>query len=302
VTALVFLGTGWFGVVDAIAARLPEGASIRIRDARRPITAELADADVLIPSNARVGAAEMDAAPRCRLIQQVGVGYDGIDLAAARARGIPVCNTPDTNGASVGEAALLLLLAVARRLPEAQTAFRDNRQGHPVGRELFGRTLLVIGRGQTGGEMIRIARGIGMAVTVAHGGTTRIELEELIAGADFISLHCPLTERTRGMFDAAAFARMKPGAGLVNCARGVCVNRDALVHALESGQLGGYGADTHWREPWDLDDPIFTHPRVIALPHIGSTTEEALGRIADGVIDNVRRIRSGEAPCNRLEA
>src|SRR5215831_6122 len=145
---LVFCGTGWHELVDVIRGRLPDGASIRIRDPERPLAAELADADVILPSNCPIDAAAMAAPSRLILIQQPAAGYDGIDLAAAQSRGVPVCNCPGVNAQAVAETVLLLLLSLARRAPLARRAFAEARIGTPVGFELGGRRLALIGEGK----------------------------------------------------------------------------------------------------------------------------------------------------------
>jgi phosphoglycerate dehydrogenase-like enzyme len=118
--------------------------------------------------------------------------------------------------------------------------------------------------------------------------------------ADVVSIHCPLTPETRGMIDREAFSAMKPGAFLVNCARGPIVDRSALVAALESGRLGGAGLDVYWEEPWDPADPLFGRDDVIAMPHIAGSTEEAYGRITDIVVENIRRAAAGEPVLHRV--
>lgn len=297
---LVFCGTGWLEIVDSIRSRLAAGETIAARAQGQSVAELVRDAHVILPSNAGLSAATLDAAPLVRLVQQPAVGTDGIDLAAARARGIPVCNVPGANAASVAEAALLLMLALARRLPEAQRAFRARTVGSPVGRELAGKTLGVVGMGKSGTALAQAARGLGMKVVGIRSASTPAELEALLAAADVVSLHCPLTDATRGLFGRAAFARMKRGALLVNCARGAIVDRTAALEALAGGQLSGFGIDAHWQEPWDPDDPLYARDDVVTLPHVGGTTEESFGRIADVVVENVRRVARGEEPLHRV--
>jgi phosphoglycerate dehydrogenase-like enzyme len=139
-----------------------------------------------------------------------------------------------------------------------------------------------------------------MHVVSVRSTSTRAELEALLTAADVVSLHCPLTDATRGLMDRAAFARMKPGALLVNCARGAIVDRDAVLEALRAGTLGGFGVDAHWQEPWDPADPLYRRDDVVALPHVGGTTEEAFARIAEVVVDNLARLRRGEPLRHRV--
>ncbi|HKA86726.1 MAG TPA: NAD(P)-dependent oxidoreductase [Haliangiales bacterium] len=295
---IVFCGTGWLPLVDAIRARLPAGASIRVRHFARPLLDELRDANVILPSNSRIDASAVAAPRDLRLIQQPAVGYEGVDLDAARARGVPVCNAPAANSAAVAETALFLLIAAAKRLPAARRAFGEAHIGVPVGTELDGKTLGLIGRGRSGSRVAAAAEALGMRVASVRSTSTRAEFLALLARSDFVSIHCPLGAATRGMFDDAAFAAMKAGAILVNCSRGAIVDRAALERALP--RLGGVGLDTFWDEPWDPDDPLYARDDVVVLPHLGGSTQEAFGRLAAIVADNVGRIMRGEAPLYRV--
>jgi phosphoglycerate dehydrogenase-like enzyme len=297
---LLFCGSGWPAFVDSLARRLPPGASVSIWERSIPLERALAEVDVRLPSNAPIGASALAAAPRLRLIQQPAAGVDAIDLAAAAARGLPVCNAPGANVASVAETALLLMLALARRLPLVPRALTAVTIGEPVGHELRGRQLGVIGLGRTGGELARIAAALGMSVASVGSRASPAEWDALLAGSDVISVHCPLSPATRGLLDDRAFARMKPGALLVNCARGPVIDRGALERALAAGRLGGVGLDVLWEEPWAPDDPLFRRPDVLVLPHIAGSTEEAFGRIADIAVDNLRRLTAGEPLLHRV--
>lgn len=298
---LVFCGTGWFPIVDAIRERLPAGATIRARDPARPLLEEVAGAQVLVPSNARIAEDVIAAARGLILIQQPAVGYEGIDLDAARRRGIPVCNAPGTNAAAVAEVALLLLLALARRWPRLQRSFREAKIGVPLGIELAGKTLGLVGRGRSGSRVAVAAEALGLRVLSVRSTDTRADLLAMLAESDLVSIHCPLDERTRGLFDRTAFAAMRPGAMLVNCSRGALIERDAVEEALASGRLGGLGLDVFWEEPWDPADPLFAREDVVTLPHAGGSTEEAFARIAGIVAENVARVMRGDALLHRVD-
>lgn len=284
---VLFCGSGWFPVVDAIRARLGSEHEVQVWDRRVPLTEALREVEVILPSNATIDAAAIAAPRDLRLIQQPAAGIDGIDLAAAAARGVPVRNAPGTNHQAVAEAALLLILMLARRYRQAAAAFEAASIGAPLGLELGGRTLGIVGYGRAGQALGRAATGLGMTVRSVRSGDGRAALLEMLAASDVVSIHCPLTDRTRGMFDAAAFAALRPGALLINCARGPIVDRAAVESALEDGRLGGLGLDVYWHEPWDPRDPIFAHPNVITLPHIAGSTHEAFARIADIVATNI---------------
>jgi phosphoglycerate dehydrogenase-like enzyme len=298
---VLFCGSGWRLIVDFVRERLPPDITIRARDLSLPLKDEVREIDVLLPSNARIDAGVIAAAPRLSFIQQPAVGVEGIDLEAARARSIPVCNAPGSNERSVAEAALLLMLALARRMPAAQRAFAEVRIGEPLGVELGEKTLgLIGGSGRSGSRLAAAADGLGMRVLSVGRSSSRADLLELAAASDFVSVHCPLTPATRGLIGAEFFARMRPGAHLINCARGGVVDRDALLAALESGRLGGAGLDTFWSEPWDPSDPLFQRGDVIALPHVAGSTREAFARIADIVAENIGRHRRGEPLLHRI--
>jgi phosphoglycerate dehydrogenase-like enzyme len=297
---LLFCGSGWLPVIDLIAARLPAGSSIALWHRAAPLAASVAEIDVLLPSNARITAEVIAAAPNLRLIQQPAAGTENIDLAAAAARGIPVCNAPGTNQIAVAEHALFLLLALARRLPAAQRQFAARELGVPIGMELAGKTLGIIGMGHSGTALAGYVRALGMEVLALGRGATLAARRTFFAGCDAISIHCPLSEATRGLVGADAFAAMRPGALLINCARGGVIDREALVAALASGKLGGVALDVHWHEPADPADPLYADPRVLALPHIAGSTGEALGRVVDVIVDNLDRITRGDALVHRL--
>jgi len=186
-------------MVDYIRERLPAGASIRVRDFGRPLAADLVDTNVILPSNARIDAAAIGAPRDLRLIQQPAVGYEGIDLDAARARGVPACNAPAANSAAVAETALFLLIALAKRLPEAERAFAGRQIGVPVGTELDGKTIGIIGLGRSGSRVAATATALGMNVHSVRSAAGRDAFLALLGKADFVSIHCPLSPATRGI-------------------------------------------------------------------------------------------------------
>jgi phosphoglycerate dehydrogenase-like enzyme len=297
---ILYCGSGWLDVVGLIRARLPAGASIEVWDRAVPLARALADVQVILPSNAAIDAAAIAAPRELALIQQPAAGVENIDRVAAAARGVPVCNAPGANHVAVAEAALLLILALARRYRRAEAAFERREIGSPLGLELSGRTLGIIGPGRSGRALAGAAEGLGMTVRSIGSRDRRDALVELMAQSDVISLHCPLTAATRNLIDDDALARVKRGALLVNCARGPIVDRAALERALDDGRLGGVGLDVYWQEPWDPDDPLFGRDDVITLPHVGGSTEQAFARIADIVAGNVSRVMRGESPLHRV--
>jgi phosphoglycerate dehydrogenase-like enzyme len=298
---LLFCGSGWLPIAETMASKLPPQHQLAIWDRTRPLMEAVADADVLLPSNARIHEAVLAAATKLRLIQQPAVGTEGIEIAAAVARGIPVCNAPGVNHLAVAEAALLLILALARRLAAAQQAFRDRQIGATLGRQLGGRALGIIGPGRSGNALAERALALGMRVQLLGRDATVAERDAFFASCDVISVHCPLNDQTRGMIGARALATMKRGVHLINVARGPVLDRDAVVSALLDGHLGGLGLDVHWHEPWDPDDEIYRDPRVVALPHIAGSTEESAANVTAILLDNLERLERGQPLLHRVD-
>jgi len=297
---LLYCGTGWLPIVAYIADRLPAGSSIALWDRREALTVRVREVDVLLPSTAAITDEVMGAATRLRLIQQPAAGTEVIDRAAAVRRGIPVCNAPGTNHIAVAELALYLLLALARRVPVAARAFAAREIGVPLGIELAGKTLGIVGMGRIGTALAERARALGMTVIALGRGASAAEQRAFFAGCDAVSIHCPLDDSTRGLVGADAFAALRPGALVINVSRGGVIDRDALVAALAAGRLGGVGLDVHWHEPADPADPLYADPRVIALPHLAGSTDEAFVRIAEVVVANVVRLERGEPLLHRV--
>lgn len=284
------------------------GLSLVVVDPARPLIDQVAEAAGLVPSVARIDAAVIAAAPRLRAIVQFGAGLDNVDRAAAEARGIAVRNVPGANAQAVAELALFLMLALARRLPLHARSFAARVVGDPPGTELHGKTLGIVGLGASGRALARMARGIGMEVIAVRRSPSpdadpdaawvgkMDELPALLARADYVSLHLPSTSDTRGLIGAGALASMKPTAFVVNVARGDLVDRRALLATLDKGVIAGAGVDVYAEEPPDPADPLLAHPRVVATPHVGGVTEEALARIADRVAAQLKEILLGASP------
>lgn len=260
----------------------------------RPLEEQVGEAEALVPSMGRVTRAVIEAAPRLKVIAQFGAGLEGVDLEAARERGVAVRNVAGVNAQAVAELAAFLMLALARKLPLHARSFERRVVGDPPGTELSGKTLGIVGLGASGRALARIARGLGMDVIALRrmpatddpdaswvGGPG--DLDTLLARADYVSLQAPLGADTRGLIDARRLALMKPTAFLVNVGRGALVDRDALLAALRERRIAGAGLDVYWEEPPDPADPLFALDNVVATPHLGGVTDEALHRIADRV-------------------
>ena len=246
----------------------------------------------------RVDAALIDAAPRLRAIANYAVGYDNVDVAAAAARGIAVGNTPDVLTDATADLAFALLLAAARKLPESIATVRDGEWitwevDRDLGYAVHGATLGIVGDGRIGKAVARRAAGFEMEVVIS-GRSSGVGLAEMLARADFVSLHCPLTEHTHHLIDAAALAAMKPTAILVNTARGPIVDPLALGQALRSGAIAGAALDVTDPEPLPAEDPLLDAPNLIVVPHIGSATHVAREAMAALSVDNLLAALDGE--------
>lgn len=272
----------------------------------------LPEADVLWHVLKPCTATMIAGAPRLKLIQKIGVGVNTIDLDAAKARGIAVCNLPGTNSQAVAELALLLMLACLRKLPRFDAAMRAG-QGWALPTsmqdglgELSGRTVGLVGYGAVPQALAPVLRAMGCQVlytaTAPRAGTETDfrALPDLLAEVDILSLHVPQTEATERMIDAAALARMKPGAILINTARGGLVDQAALVAALASGQLAAAGLDVFEREPADPDEKLFALENVVLAPHVGWLTSGTFARSFSIAAENCRRLASGEPLLHRV--
>jgi len=262
---------------------------------------------LIIRSGTQVTAEVIQAADRLKVIGRAGTGVDNIDLEAATLKGIMVVNIPNSNVISVAEHTIGLLLALARHLPQADASLRAgcwSRQGLK-GIEVRGKTLGIIGLGRIGSAVAQRAQGLEMKVIAydpfvstdyaARRGVDLVSLEELLRRSDFVSLHLPLTERTRGLIGAEELAMMKPTAYLINCARGGIVDEEALCAALEAGKLAGAALDVFTEEPL-TDSPLLRNERVILTPHLAATTEEAQRQAAREIAQQVVEVLEGQAP------
>lgn len=252
----------------------------------------------------RVDTALLDACPELCAIANYAVGYDNIDLEATRARGIPVGNTPDVLTEATADLAFALLLAAARGLNAAEISVRADqwRTWEPaayLGRDVHGATLGIVGMGRIGQAVAARAAGFDMEVIhhdmeVIDAGRGGVSFPALLARADFISLHCPLTADTHHLINEAALIEMKPTAILINTARGPIVDQVALREALKAGQIAGAALDVTDPEPMRADDPLLTAPNLIVVPHIGSATITARHTMAELAVDNLLAALAGE--------
>jgi D-3-phosphoglycerate dehydrogenase len=264
------------------------------------VVEEIRDADALVVRSAtKVTAQLLAKAERLRVIGRAGTGVDNVDLSAATQKGVVVMNTPGGNAVSVAEHTLALLLALARRIPQADALMKQGRweKKKLEGMELRGKTLGLIGLGQIGSDVARLARAFEMQI-IAYDpyvsslmagelGVKLAPIEEVFKSADFISLHCSATPETRHLVNARTLALAQPGLRIVNCARGELINEADLLAALESGLVAGAALDVFETEP-PKDSKLVSHPSVIATPHIAGSTEEAQEIVGIRIAEQVR--------------
>ena len=272
----------------------------------------LPDADVLWHCLRPVDAAVLDAAPRLRLVQKIGVGVNTIDLQQAGARGVAVCNMPGSNSRAVAELTLGLMLAVLRQLPRFDGDLRAGRGWNwnpermdQLG-EIAGRQIGLVGFGEVPRLLAPVLHAMGARV-VYTAPTPRdsdcaqyAPLEQLLAESDIVSLHVPLTDVTRKLLDQRRIGAMKPGAILVNTARGALVDENALLAALRSGHLGGAGLDVFATEPMSRSHPLLKRHDVVLTPHVAWLTEQTLQRSLAVAAENCRRLVAGEPLLHRV--
>ncbi len=254
---------------------------------------------LLVRSRSKVGADVIEAGKRLKIIGRAGIGVDNIDVAAASRRGIIVENAPSGNAVTTAEHALCLLLSLARHIPQATASMKAGKwdKNKFSGTEIMGKSLGVVGLGNIGRIAADRVRGLKMKVlacdpfigreAAARLGVELVDMDELLARADFITVHTPLTNETRGMIGAAALARTKRGVLVVNAARGGVVDEDALLAALESGHVGGAALDVFAEEPPAAGSALVAHPRVICTPHLGASTDEAQEKVAIEVAEQI---------------
>lgn len=269
----------------------------------------------LIRSGTRLTRELIEAAPRLRVIGRAGVGVDNVDLPAATRRGIVVLNAPDGNTLSTAEHTCAMLLALARQIPQADASLRGGawERSRFSGVELDGKTLGVIGVGKVGRTVIERMRAFGMEVVgydpvlapeaAERMGLALVDLEEMYRRSDFISVHTPLNDATRGLLGRETLARCKPGVRLVNCARGGIIDEAALLEALESGHVGGAALDVFSEEPpGEALRPLLQHPHVVVTPHIAASTEEAQEKVAVQVTEALLDALAGRPVSSAVNA
>jgi glyoxylate reductase len=287
----------------------------------RPATREelleaASQADALaVTLTEHIDADVLDRAPRLKVVAVYAVGYDNVDVAAATRRGIVVTNTPDVLTETTADLVWALILAVTRRIPEADRLVREGRwegwsPAQLLGADVFGKTLGIVGMGRIGRAVARRAMGFGMAVLYYTQHPLRHEEEvewhakhlpllQVLQGADIVTIHTPLTDSTRGLIGKAELAVMRRSAYLINTARGAIVDEAALAEALEQGRLAGAGLDVYQHEP-RVYPRLLALPNTVLLPHIGSATTETRMKMGLMVADNITAVLEGRKAPHRV--
>jgi D-3-phosphoglycerate dehydrogenase len=277
---------------------LIEGRAIAVG----PDDAELTAANAVLAGAKRAWNADAFALGKSmKVISRIGIGYDNVDVAAATAAGVVVCNAPDAPSVSTAEHTLMLMLAVVKNLPAQTQRAREGLPGATTGTalELDGTVLGLVGYGRIARRVAAAARAMGMSILAYDPFLTEAEgcdlvsLERVFTESDVISLHAPAVADTRHMVNATTLAHTKRGVYLVNCARGGLVDQDALLAALESGQVAGAGLDVTDPEPLPVGHPLLQHPNVIVTPHVASATVEGRRRLYAHAIDNALNVLAG---------
>jgi len=285
-------------IADAFDASLPK----RLEQFGQVYTdvAELAQAQILlIRSKTKVTKEMIDQAPNLKLVIRGGVGLDNVDQPACKARGVEVMNTAAASSVSVAEMAMAFMVAIPARLIEAHMAMKEGKfpKNELKRTELFKKTLGLIGAGAIATEVAKRAQGFGMKVIAydpfltTHAVAELKTLDEVLAQSDVITIHTPLTDQTRGMFNKDAFAKMKDGVMIINTARGKVIAEADLAEALKSGKVRAYGTDVWFSDPPPADCPLLTAPNVFMAPHIGGSSKENLLRIGDTVLEILSKFK-----------
>ncbi len=310
-------------LLPAVEARMSELFDVVLSPDDRPLGREgliaaMRDADVLVPTvTDRIdGGMIAEAAGRLRMIASFGAGYEHIDLAAARAHGIIVTNTPGVFTDDTADLAMMLIISVPRRFAAGVRQVMTGQwpgwgPSNNLGHRLGGKRLGIVGMGRIGQAVAHRARAFGLEVVYHNrnrlqdaienmlGARFEPDLDRLIAEADILSLHCPASRDTRHLLDAARIATMKPTAYVINTARGDLIDEEAMIDALEQGRIAGAGFDVYPREP-HIDPRLLAMPQVIALPHLGSATFEGRETAGEKVIANIRFWADGHRPPDQV--
>nr|CAD6628403.1 hydroxyacid dehydrogenase [Rhizobium sp. TCK] len=300
-----------FGKHGRVPDRLKElgWELVRCVDTSKPdggVSEHIARADYMVVGLVPVTAAMLEGATNLKAVMKHGVGVDNIDIPACTARGLPVANTPGANADAVAELAIGMMLSLARNIPAGHQSVISGGWDRKVGSQIGGKVLGIVGLGNIGRSLARMAHGMGMRIIAsdpyadasfaAKYDIELLSLDELLARADFVSLHIFGGAGNASLVNAEKLSLMKPTACLLNLARGEVVDLDALAKALTEERLGGAAIDAYVSEPPDTSHPIFSHPRVVFMPHSGADTVEAVENVGLMNIADIEELMQGGKP------
>ncbi len=303
---------------EVIVSTIRKSHDVHTFDAKQPVLELLAGVDGVVQMGAENPEAEwVEAARGAKLWQLMSVGYDKFDIDKARQAGIPLCHCPGvTTSPGMAESALMLMLLIAKKHNQAQAELAAGQAHHPMGEELAGRLLGLIGLGASGNATARLAKAFGMRIAIAEPMQIDEEvldalqpefvvspdkMDRVFEEADIVSLHLPLTPDTRGCIGAGLIGRMKPTACFINTARGDLVDQEALYRALLEDRIGGIGTDVHAGVLPDSAHPVYRHPHFYAMPHVSGSTTGTVHRRARTGLENLNRVAQGEPVQHRID-
>ena len=308
-----------FDVWDTtIISVVGNGHDLRVFDWSKPAAPQFKGVDVVVDMGGHNGTHElMDLAVDARVWQIMSSGYEHFDVEYARSKGIPVANTPGPcSGPALAETAMMFMLMLARRYKATHQVINERRVYLPMGTELGGKILTIVGFGASGQALARLGKSHGMRVQAIDVVTpsrdaldeirpefvgTPDDLETLLRETDYVSLHLHVKPDTERLLDERRIGLMKPTACIINVARGALIDQDAMFAALLAGRLGGAGLDVFAKEPVDPDEPALQLPNVICTPHIAGVTQETARRRAETAAENASRVADGLDPINRVD-
>ena len=302
-------GGGGGGAMGVLFKELEDiKAEIVFMEPGKPLSEQVEDVEVIIPAVSQISAEVINAAPKLKLICQAGIGVDSVDVPTATKRNIPVANVPYGSAIAMGEYTFVLMLALSRKLIEAQENMNKGAFFIPNGMELAEKTLGLMGLGYSGKEVAKRARAFDMKIIAIDKIYDRIKdvdvdflggidkLDYILENSDFVSLHCPANEETMGMINYEKICKMKQTAYLINLARASIIDRDGFIKAMKEHKIAGAALDVFWSEPMELNDEIYSLDNVYMTPHIATSTIETRTRNILEVTRSIKKVALGEKP------
>jgi D-3-phosphoglycerate dehydrogenase / 2-oxoglutarate reductase len=304
------------GLKELLSAKLNEiGFTAETVDYSQALLPQLKDADVIVNGLGVIDRSIVDSSTKLKLVHQVGIGIDNVDMDYCTSKSVFVANVPNTNNISVAEHTIFLMIYMAKNMKAAESSLMKRRVINVLGTELYGKTLLIIGLGATGSEVAKRIKSFGMKVIAVtkHAASKKYavivddirgleSLPETISNADYVSIHTPLTDDTLGMIGTHEFNSMKRSTFLINVARAAIVDADALYTALSNRKIAGAAFDVFWEEPADPNDRLLKLDNFVLTPHIAGWTTESAEATAKIITTNIGRIARGEIPITAVNS